>query len=62
MKSAFGMFTLTKREQRAVAAIVLVLVVFALAKRYRDVGTIVPARTPPAPEMSATPSPQSRGD
>jgi hypothetical protein len=56
MKSAFGMFVLTKHEQRVVVVIVLALVVFALVKRYRDVGTIVPVRTTPVPEMSATPS------
>ena len=56
MKSAFGMFALTKREQRVVVVIVLALVLFALVKRYRDVGTIVPAPTTPLPETSATPS------
>ena len=56
MKSAFGMFALTRREQRVVVAIVLALVVFALMKRYRDVGTIVPAPATPLPETSATPA------
>ena len=55
MKSAFGMFVLTKHEQRVVVVIVLALVAFALVKRYRDVGTIVPAPTTPVPAMSATP-------
>jgi hypothetical protein len=55
VKSAFGMFSLTKREQRAVVVIVLALVVFALVKHYRDVGMIAPAPTTQSPEMSATP-------
>jgi hypothetical protein len=55
VKSAFGMFVLTKHEQRVIVVIVLALVAFALVKRSRDVGTIVPATTAPAPEMSATP-------
>jgi hypothetical protein len=56
MKSAFGMFSLTKREQRVVVLIMLALVALALAKHYRDVGTIAPPTTTPSPEMSATPA------
>ena len=44
MKRAFGMFALTRAEQRVVIAIVFTLVIIVLAKHYRDVGTIVPAR------------------
>jgi hypothetical protein len=50
------MFVLTKREQRAVIVIVLALVGIALAKHYRDVGTIIPTPPRPSPEVSATPS------
>lgn len=53
---AFGMFALTKREQRVVVVIMLALVAIALAKHYRAAGTIVPARPIPSPEGSATPS------
>ena len=56
MKLAFGMFVLTKREQRAVIVIVLALVGIALARHYRDSGTIIPAPPRPSPELSATPS------
>lgn len=56
MKSAFGMFLLTKREQRVVVVIMLALVGIALAKHYRDTGTIVPAQPASSPQPSATPS------
>jgi hypothetical protein len=56
MKRAFGMFVLTKREQRVVVVIVLALVGIALARHYRDVGTIMTAPPSPSPQTSATPS------
>jgi|HubBroStandDraft_4_1064222.scaffolds.fasta_scaffold18715_4 hypothetical protein len=56
MKSAFGMFVLTKREQRVVVVIVFALIVIALAKHYRDTGTIIPAQPTTSPEVSATPA------
>jgi hypothetical protein len=56
MKSAFGMFVLTKHEQRVVIVIMLALVAIALVKHYRDVGTIIPAQPTPPPQMSATPA------
>jgi hypothetical protein len=49
MKRAFGMFLLTKREQRVVIAIMFALVAIALAKHYHDVGTIAPM---PSSKMS----------
>jgi hypothetical protein len=56
MRRAFGMFVLTRREQRVVVVIMLGLVGIALAKHYRDTGTIIPAQALPSPQMSATPS------
>lgn len=56
MKQSFGMFVLTKREQRVVMVVMVVLVGIALAKHYRDTGTIIPAQRSPAPQRSATPS------
>ncbi|MEY2526636.1 MAG: hypothetical protein QOE73_1407 [Verrucomicrobiota bacterium] len=56
MKKAFGMFALTKREQRMVIIIMLALIAIALAKHYRDVGTIMPVQPAPSPRISATPS------
>ena len=56
MKKAFGMFALTKREQRVVFMIMLALIAIALAKHYRDVGTIMPGRPAPSPRINATPS------
>jgi hypothetical protein len=55
MKSAFGMFVLTKREQRVVIVIVFALVAIALAKHYRQTGTITPAQSTSSPEVSSTP-------
>lgn len=52
MKPAFGMFVLTKREQRVVIVIMLALIAIALAKHYRDVGTIIPAQPTASPQMS----------
>jgi hypothetical protein len=59
MKKAFDMFALTKNEQRMVIVVMLVLGAIALAKHYRDVGTIVPAQQigatpPPSPEEERT--------
>jgi hypothetical protein len=56
MKRAFGMFVLTKWEQRVVVVIMLALVGIALAKHYRDTSTITPTQPSPSPQMSATPS------
>lgn len=56
MKSRLGLFALTKREQRVVIGIMLALVAIALAKHYRDAGTIAPAQAAPSPRISATPS------
>ena len=53
MKRAFGMFLLTKREQRVVIVIMFALVAIALARHYRDVGTIAPI---PSPKVSPVPS------
>ena len=50
------MFVLTKREQRAVIVIVLALIGIALARHYRDTGTIIPVTPQPSPQLSATPS------
>jgi hypothetical protein len=57
MKRAFDMFALTKSEQRLVIVVMLVLGAIALAKHYRDVGTIVPAQPPSSPQIGARPSP-----
>lgn len=57
MKPAFGIFVLTKREQRVVVVIMLGLIGIALAKHYRDTGTIIPAQPSPSPQMGITPSP-----
>ena len=56
MKPAFGMFVLTKREQRVVIVIMFALLTIALVKHCRDTGTIIPAQPPPSPQTSATPS------
>jgi hypothetical protein len=56
MKSAFGMFVLTKREQRVVVVIVFALIAIALAKHYRETGTITPAQPASSPEVSSTPT------
>lgn len=57
MKRAFGMFALTRSEQRAVILIVLALIAVALAKHYRDAGTIAPQqRINPEPQTATTPS------
>jgi hypothetical protein len=50
------MFVLTKREQRVVVAIMFALIVIALAKHYRETGTITPAQPTTSPEVSATPA------
>jgi hypothetical protein len=56
MKSAFGMFVLTKREQRVVVVIVFALIAIALAKHYRETETITPAQPTTSSEVSATPA------
>ena len=56
MKSAFGMFVLTKSEQRVVIVIMFALVAIALARHYRDVGTILPWQPKPSPQMSPIPT------
>jgi hypothetical protein len=56
MKSAFGTFVLTKREQRVVVVIVFALITIALAKHYRETGTITPAQPAPSSEANATPT------
>lgn len=57
MKRAFGMFLLTKREQRVVIVIMFALVAIALARHYRDVGTIAPM-----PSSKRSPVPASAPD
>ena len=52
MKPAFGMFVLTKREQRVVIVIMFALVTIALVKHYHDTGTIIPAQSTPPPQMT----------
>jgi hypothetical protein len=54
--SAFGMFSLTKREQRVVIVILLALIAIALVRRYHDLGTIIPSQTTRLPKVNATPS------
>ena len=56
MKPSFGMFVLTKREQRVVIVIMFALVTIALVKHYRDTDTIIPAQPTLSPQISATPS------
>jgi len=56
MKPAFGMFVLTKREQRVVIVIMFALLIIALVRHYRDAATIIPAQPTPSPQRSATPS------
>ncbi len=56
MKPAFGMFVLTKREQRVVIVIMFALLTIALVKHYRDTGTIIPAQLTPSPQTSPPPS------
>jgi len=56
MKPVFGMFALTKAEQRTVVLILFALMLLTLAKHYREVGTIFPARPTPPPQISATPA------
>jgi hypothetical protein len=50
------MFVLTKREQRVVVVIVFALIAIALAKHYRETGTITPAQPASSPEVSSTPT------
>ena len=56
MRRMFGMFALTKAEQRTVVLIVFALLLLTLAKHYRETGTVFPAHPAPSPQTSATPS------
>jgi hypothetical protein len=52
---AFGLFALTKREQRLIIIIVLALIGFVLVRHYREVATIFPPKptaSPTAPTAS----------
>lgn len=57
MKNPLGIFVLTKREQRVVIVIVMVLLAVTIAKRYRETrwhiapptSTSVPAALSPSP-------------
>ena len=62
MKSAFEIFVLTKREQRAVILIMMALLAAAIAHHYLDQQSeVVPARSTSA-EPSLTPSSNSAED
>ena len=56
MKRALGMFALTRAERRAIVLIVFALLLFTLARHYRDVGTIRPADHGAPPRVNATPA------
>jgi hypothetical protein len=57
MKRMFGMFALTKAEQRTIVLIIIVLMLLTWAKQYREVRTIRPAGPVLAPQISGTPAP-----
>jgi hypothetical protein len=50
------MFALTRAEQRTIVVIVLALLIFTLAKHYRETGRVMPASPTAPPKVSATPS------
>ena len=62
MKSAFEIFVLTKREQRAIILIMMALVAAAITNHYRDHHSeVIPVRSTVA-DPSATPVSNSPED
>lgn len=55
MKSAFEIFVLTKREQRAIILIMMALVAAAIANRYHDQKSEVVSTRSTVADPSATP-------
>lgn len=62
MKSAFEIFVLTKREQRAVILIMMALLTATIANHYRDQQSEVISTESVAADPNATPSPNSEED